>query len=111
MRAGNFSQRMRTGQERGSVPRPASSSKYTLTAASLFQFLRRARPVFAQQSAERTVGHQLSSGLAVRTVFGLIRRVPTPLAFFSTHLAGLTVSSMDIHFFAESGHVLRKFVA
>ena len=82
-----------------------------LGSAALFQLFRSARPVLAQQAAQRTVGQQLASGLAVRAVVGLIRRIADALDLRAASRTRLAIAAVDGHLIAECRNFLRKLCA
>src|SRR5439155_12065864 len=80
-------------------------------ATNLFHLLERPRPVLFHESRERSVGEELSSGLAPRAIVGLVFRVRDPLYRSAAIGAGLAVTAVDRHARAEGGHALRKAIA
>src|ERR1017187_4595660 len=82
-----------------------------LAALEGFQLLQRARPVLAEQARETPVRQHLAARLAARTIVGLIAGVANAQHFFATSRTGLAVAPMHGHPIAESGHLLREFLA
>src|SRR5271167_3262322 len=77
----------------------------------VFEVLSVLRPVLAQESREAAIGEQLSTGLAGRTVIGLIRCITNPLYLPTATRTRLLVAAVDCHLGAKSRHLFRKLVA
>ena len=73
------------------------------------EFVERARPVFAEQAREGTVGEEFASGLAGGAVVGFVARVANALDFGAAARARLFVAAVDGHAFAESGDFFGEF--
>ena len=66
-----------------------------------FEFVEGARPVFAKEAGEGAVGEEFASGLASRTIVGFVAGVADALDFCAAARAGLFVTAVDGHSFAE----------
>lgn len=86
------------------------SSSFRIQGKQL-EFFRSFWPVLSQQSRQGTVGEELSSGLAVCTVVGLVGRITNALDFGITARARLFVSAMNRHAPAKCRDFLGKSIA
>ena len=83
-----------------------SSSAVVSAAAQLFHLLERARPVFAHQARQCSVGEQPPAGLATRAIVRLVVRVRNPSDWGAASRARFSVPSVDRHAFVKGGHFL-----
>jgi hypothetical protein len=74
-----------------------------------FEFIKRFRPIFAQQSGQGTVGEKFAPGLAGGAVIGLIGRIADALNLSAAARTRLLVLAMYGHLRAESGYFFWKF--
>src|SRR5215469_18162597 len=74
----------------------------------LLQLVQRPWPVLAEQAAQRAIGQQLASGLAVDAVVGLVGGVADPLDLGAASRARLTITAMDRHARAKCRYFFRK---
>jgi uncharacterized protein (TIGR00369 family) len=109
----NTGERRSGGQADGNAlcGRRSEGTQEQLGPAPLFQLFRRARPVLAQQAAERPVCQQFPRGLAMRAIVGFICGVADALDLGPTVRAGLAVAAVDRHVIAKCGDFFRKLVA
>src|SRR5262249_9027686 len=77
----------------------------------LFEFVERARPVFAQQAAQRAVGQEFAAGLAACAVVGFVRGVTDALDFGAAARARFAITSVDGHVGTKRRDLLGKFIA
>src|SRR5712692_6468204 len=72
------------------------------------EFVERARPVLVQQAGKSAVGEQASSGLASRTIIGLVAGITYALDFGPTARAWLSIAAVDRHAGPKRGDLLGK---
>src|ERR1039458_8929421 len=82
-----------------------------LAALEGFQLFQRARPVLAQQTREAAIRQHLAARLAARTIVGFIAGITNALHLLAASRAWSPVAPMHRHPVAESGHLLREFLA
>src|SRR5687768_14819471 len=78
--------------------------------AAAFEFFKRLRPVFAQQTGECSIGQQPAFRLTGCAVVGFVRRVNNPLHRAAADWTRLAESSMHCHSVMECRDFCRKLV-
>ena len=73
------------------------------------EFVKGARPVFAEETGEGAVGEEFASGLAGGAVVGFVAGVADALDFCAATRARLFIAAVDGHAFAERSDFFRKF--
>src|SRR5712692_6895045 len=72
------------------------------------KFVERARPVLVQQAGKSAVGEQASSGLASRTIIGLVAGIANTLDLGTAARARLAIAAVDRHAGPKRGYLLGK---
>jgi hypothetical protein len=74
-----------------------------------FHLVEGARPVFAKEAGETAVGEEFAGGLASRAIVGFVAGVADALDFCAAARAGLFITAVHGHPFAEGGDFFGEF--
>ena len=99
------------GTEKSNSRHRSSSRTFLGSCRQVLEFFNGPWPVSPQQSRQRSVRKKLSSGLAVWTVVGFVRRIPNPLNLPVTANARFLVATVNGHAWPECGYLFRERVS